>query len=413
VQPPRSLLELPDETTEVVQGLGRFIETRVRPVEDELAHLLADPRALYDESGRYVPEILEARRAIRGESSHAGYYQMFVPESLGGGGMGAVTLYAVWESLYRRFGMQHWLAFDTVAHWATGPSELFVHAGPQLTATVFPELMSGDKTMCFAMSEPNAGSDVWMMRTTAERQGDDWVINGTKQWMTNGPYADFALVFAVTDAAMVAGRKGGLSAFLVPTDAPGYRVDSLIKLYGHVGSNEAIISCTDVKVPGWSLMGELHDGLALGLSGTTLGRLYNAARSVGTSRWALEVALDYCAERQAFGRPVLDNQGVAFPLVDRATEVLGAHLMGLHAATVVDGGGRGIREAAMAKMYSTEVADRTIDQAIQALGGMGLTNETHLTTAWQELRAVRIADGSAEILRRLIAHRLRQGDREL
>jgi acyl-CoA dehydrogenase len=278
---------------------------------------------------------------------------------------------------------------------------------------IFPQLMSGEKTMCFAMSEPDAGSDLWQMRTTARRRGDRWVINGLKQWMTNGPYADFALVFAVTDSEQLARRRGGISAFLLDASAPGYRVDSVIKMYGHVGSNEAILSFTDVEVSSDWLMGTLDEGLGFGLSGTTVGRLYNAGRSVGLSRWALELALDYTASRRAFGSPVIDYQGVSFPLATCAMEVHAAHLMGLNAARVIDAGQPGTLEAAMAKTYSTEMAGRVIDQAVQALGGMGLTNEVHLTQAWQELRAVRIADGSAELLRRLIVGRLRKGEREL
>jgi acyl-CoA dehydrogenase len=404
------MLDLPAEVQELVEGLRRFVTAEVLPREESIAPLLADPRQTYDEDGRYTKEIMALRREIRIASAKAGFYQMFVPEELGGGGQGAVTFYAVWEDLYHRWSMQHWLAFDSVAHWATGPSQLFTEASDRVRREVMPLLMAGERTLCFAMSEPDAGSDLWMMKTTAERDGDGWRLNGTKQWMTNGPYADYAFVFAVTDPSAVQARKGGLSVFLVPTSSPGYQVDSLIKLYGHIGSNEAIISLTDVWVSTDAVMGAVDDGLRLGLSGTTLGRLYNAARSVGLSRWALELALEYTKVRKTFGQPVIDYQGVSFPLADRAVEVLGAHLMGLHAAGLVDDGRLATTEAAMAKICSTEVAGRTIDQAVQALGGMGLTNEMHLSQAWQELRAVRIADGSAEILRRLIVGRLRKGD---
>jgi acyl-CoA dehydrogenase len=404
---------LPQPVEEILFGLQRFVQAEVLPREQVIEDLLEDPRRMYDEAGRYCPEIMTVRRDIRIAASTAGYYQMFVPESLGGAGEGALVLYAVWEHLYRTSGMKHWLAFDSVSHWATGPSALFAAATGSTREQVLPRLMSGEATLCFAMSEPDAGSDLWRMRTRATPDGDGWRLTGTKQWMTNGPYADYALVFAVTDPGAVAARKGGLSVFVVPTDAPGYQVDSLIKLHGHIGSNEAIVSLTNVWVPADAMLGELNDGLSLGLSGTTLGRLYNAARSVGLSRWALDVALDYAATRETFDRPIIDHQGVSFPLASCAAEIHAAHLMGLHAAGLVDEGKPAIKEAAMAKMFSTEMAGRAIDQAAQALGGMGLTNELHLMHAWQELRAVRIADGSSEILRRLIVGRLRRGDREL
>jgi acyl-CoA dehydrogenase len=407
------MLELDPEIGSVLDALRDFVRAEVLPIEEKLGDLLTDPARTYDATGLYRAEILQARRAIRMRSAEAGYYQMFVPEAIGGGGLGALALYSVWEDLYHQWSMKHWLAFDTVAHWATGPSHLFEQCSAVVRESVFPLLMSGEKTICFAMSEPDAGSDIWQMRTTARRAGDRWVLNGTKQWMTNGPYADYAIVFAVTDPGLLARRAGGISAFLVAADAPGYRIDSLIKLFGHVGSNEAILSLTDVEVGSNALMGTLNDGLAFGLGGTTVGRLYNAGRSVGLSRWALEQALDYATSRRAFGSPILDFQGVSFPLASNAIEVHAAHLMGVNAARVIDAGKSGVLEAAMAKAYSTEVAGRAIDQAVQALGGMGLTNEVHLTQAWQELRAVRIADGSAEMLRRLIVGQLRKGRRDL
>lgn len=409
----RPALELGEEIDSVLDALRDFVRSEVLPLEIKLADLLADPRRTYDATGRYCAEILDARRTIRTRSAEAGFFQMFVPENIGGGGLGALALYAVWEDLYHQWSMKHWLAFDSVAHWATGPSHLFEQSSQAVRDTVFPLLMSGEKTLCFAMSEPDAGSDLWQMRTSARRKGDGWIINGVKQWMTNGPYADYAIVFAVTDPDLFARHAGGISTFLVDATDPGYRVDSVIKLYGHVGSNEAILSFTDVEVGEEALMGELDDGLRFGLSGTTVGRLYNAGRSVGLSRWALEQALDYTATRSAFGSPLIDFQGVSFPLATNAMEIHAAHLMGVNAARTIDAGKSGAMEAAMAKAYSTEVAGRVIDQAVQALGGMGLTSEVHLAQAWQELRAVRIADGSAEMLRRLIVGRLRKGQRDL
>jgi acyl-CoA dehydrogenase len=404
------VLELGAEIDSVLDGLRRFVAAEVTPFETALCDVLADPRRTYDPDGRYCAEVQHARREIRMRSARAGFYQMFVPDSLGGGGLGALALYAVWEDLYHRSGMRHWLAFDAVAHWATGPSHLFAGATDYLAGEILPTLMAGERTICFAMSEPDAGSDLWRMRTTAQRRGGGWVINGIKQWITNGPYADYAIVLAVTDGERAARRAGGISAFVVDATTPGYQVDSVIRLHGHVGSNEAILSFTDVEVGTDALMGELDEGLRLALSGTAIGRLYNAARSVGMSRWALEQALDFARARQAFGAAVLDFQGVSFPLASCAMEIHGAHLMGVDAARAVDHGHPAAMAAAMAKAFSTEVAGRTIDQAIQTMGGMGLTSEAHLTQAWQELRAVRIADGSSEILRRLIVGRLRKGE---
>jgi acyl-CoA dehydrogenase len=404
-------LDLSDDTLAVLEGLRSFIKVEVEPRFKKLENTLFDPMLTYGTDGRYVKEVMAARREIRLASVEAGYYLLFVPEKLGGAGMDAATLYAVWEDLYHGHGMQGFpLFYDTVSHWATGPSQLFVHARPEMLAGGFKELMSGEKTMCFALSETDAGSDLWGMRTTAVRDGSRWRINGTKQWMTNGPYAEYALVFAVTDPVQVAARKGGITAFLVPADAKGYEVAGLIKLYGHHGSNEAIVSFADVVVDDSARLGEIGEGLAIALSGTTLGRVYNSARAVGMARWAIEQAVEYALNRETFGHRILDYQAVSFPLAESATEILAAHVLGLHTARLVDQGKNAVKEAAMMKNYSISVAVRAIDRAVQTMGGIGITNDSLLSLAWQELRAVLIADGSAEMLNRLIVGRLARGD---
>jgi acyl-CoA dehydrogenase len=404
-------LDLPEDTVAVIEGLRSFIEAEVDPRYRKLENVLVDPNLTFGPDGRYTEKVMAVRREIRLAAVAAGYYSLFVPEELGGAGMDAITVYAVWEDLYHHHGMKGFpLFYDTVSHWATGPSQLFLHAAPELRAGAFTEMMSGEKTMCFALSETDAGSDLWGMRTNAVRDGSGWRINGSKQWMTNGPYADFALLFAITDPALVAQRKGGITAFVVPSSAKGYEVSGLIKLYGHHGSNEAIVSFDDVWVDDTMRLGPEGDGLAIALSGTTLGRIYNAARAVGMARWAFEQAVQYALSRETFGHRIFDYQAISFPLAQCATDVLAAHLMGLHTARLVDQGKPALKEAAMMKNFSIATAVKAIDQAAQTLGGIGITNESFLPQAWQELRAVLIADGSAEMLNRLIAGRLSRGD---
>jgi acyl-CoA dehydrogenase len=404
-------LDLPEETLAVLEGLRSFIKVEVEPRYKKLENVLFDPMRTFGPDSLYVDEVMKARREIRLASVEAGYYLLFVPEELGGAGMDAVTLYAVWEDLYHGHGMRGFpLFYDTVSHWATGPSQLFLHARPELRAAGFGELMSGEKTMCFALSETDAGSDLWGMRTTAVKEGSTWRINGTKQWMTNGPYAEYALLFAVTDPEQVTARKGGITAFLVPADAQGYEVSGLIKLYGHHGSNEAIVSFTDVVVDDAARLGEVGEGLSIALSGTTLGRVYNSARAIGMARWALEQAVEYALSRETFGHRIFDYQAISFPLAESATEILAAHVLGMHTAHLVDQGKNAVKEAAMMKNYSISTAVRAIDRAVQTMGGIGITNDSLLSLAWQELRAVLIADGSVEMLNRLIVGRLARGD---
>jgi alkylation response protein AidB-like acyl-CoA dehydrogenase len=404
-------LDLPEETQAVLEGLRSFIAAEVEPRFRKLENVLIDPQLTFGPDGRFSDEVMAARREIRLAAVEAGYYSLFVPEELGGAGMDAVTLYAVWEDLYHLHGMKGFpLYYDTVSHWATGPSQIFLHARPQLREGAFAELMCGVKTMCFALSETDAGSDLWGMRTTAVRDGSGWRIRGSKQWMTNGPYADYALTFAITDPELVARRKGGITAFLVPSDADGYSVSGLIKLYGHHGSNEAIVAYDDVFVDDGLRLGEEGEGLAIALSGTTLGRIYNSARSVGMARWAFEQAVAYALSRETFGQRIYEYQAISFPLAEAATDILAAHLMGLHTAHLVDSGKAALKEAAMMKNFSVATAVKVIDQAAQTLGGIGITNESFLQQAWQELRAVLIADGSKEMLNRLIVGRLAKGD---
>jgi acyl-CoA dehydrogenase len=394
------------DTRDILDGLRGFLVAEVAARHERAGDLLSDPRRRYDADGRNVPAVEELRREVRTASARAGYYQMFVPESLGGGGQPMVTMYAAWELISRICGSHHWLGLDVIAHWATGPSLVFAKAGDEIRRDFLPLLLSGERTMCFMMSEPGAGSDVWRMTTRAVPDGDGWRITGVKQWISNGPSADHGLVFAVTDPDRVRRKAGGITAFLVPRSAPGFRLDSVITLYGAVGGEHGILSLDDVAVTSGQVFGTLHEGLSLGLDGIALGRLYNSARAVGLARWALGHALAFAADRQTFGRPLIANQGISFPLADAALQIHAAELLALDAARKLDAGGRALVEVAMAKLFATEMSTAVIDRAMQTLGGMGITTEMGLAKAWQSMRTVHIADGSSEILRRLIARRL-------
>jgi acyl-CoA dehydrogenase len=409
-----SILDLPSDTSDLLQGLKAFLESEV--IERHARHgaLLADPRRRYDSTGAHVPEVEALRRDVRMAAAAAGYYTMLVPESVGGGGQGAVTAYAAWELIYRSCGPENWLAYESLAHWATGPSSIFAKASEAVRSKLLPRLLSGEQTMCFMMSEPEAGSDIWAMRTRARQVDDEvWEITGVKQWTTNGPYADYGLVFAVTNPEAVAAHAGGITAFLVPTDSPGFAVDSVITLYGHIGGNHGILSLDRVQVGADHIIGPVDGGVNLGLGGIALGRLYNSAKSVGLARWALEQAVAHATTRHTFGKLLMEHQGIAFPLADCATQIHAAHVLGLDTAARVDAGDSGLMEAAMTKLFSTEMATRVIDRAIQTHGGMGITTEMHLTEAWQAVRTVQIADGSSEILRRLIANCIARGQLDI
>jgi acyl-CoA dehydrogenase len=347
---------------------------------------------------------------VRVASAEAGYYTMFCPEAIGGGGLGPLASYETWEFLHHRYGPGRLLPYVVIAHWTNGPSYLLEHLTDELRQQVLDELMSGTKTTCFAMSEPDAGSDAWAMTTRAVRDGDWWVINGTKQWISNSPYADYALLFAVTDTALAAEHRGGISCFLVPTDTPGFAVDSVIKLFGHSGGNEGILSFTDVRIPAANLVGEVGGGFDLAVGGVSLGRMYNAGRSVGLARWAVEQTTEYAKLRSTFGHRLAEYQGVTFQLADSAIEIYAAKSMALDCARRLESGTPASREMAMVKAYTTEMCFRVYDRCMQIHGGMGLTNELRLHDGWHQARIVRIADGSGEVMRRNVARALLRGD---
>lgn len=394
---------------EVLAGLRRFLESEVIARHEEAGPLLHDPRHIYGTDARYQPHVLEAISEVRQASARAGYYAMLVPEEFGGGGLGYEALFRAWEQVFYTCSSRFFLGFWSIAHWARGPSRLVRHFDPSLRDRVLPDLLAGHTSLCFAMSEPDAGSDAWMMSTTAERTTDGYVLNGTKQWITNSPYADAAIVFAVTDRAAAAQRRGGISAFYVPTSTPGFRIDSVLQMFGHNGGDEGIVSLHDVHVPHDHLIGDEGSGFTIALEGVSTGRLYNTGRSVGLARWATELALAYAEERRTFGRPIIENQAVSFPLAESVMDIHAARLMGLDCARRLDRGESAKLELSMCKAFATEAAARAIDRAVQVHGGMGFTNEIGLAEAWQHARRICVADGSAEILRRTIVQLIRPG----
>ena len=402
--------KLPDGVSAARDGIVAFVEHEVLPRHAANHDLFEDPRAVYREDGRFSDEVIALIREVRMTSAEAGFYHMCAPEKLGGAGLGHLAYYVAWEALFHRCGPLNWLMLYALSHWAFGPSRLLEKVTAEARERIMPGLMDGSKSMCFGLSEPNAGSDASMLKTRATKDGDGWRISGRKIWTSNAAVADYCVIFAITDTAKSAAKQGGISAFIVPTSAPGFNVQRVIRLFGHIGGDEAELSFEDLYVEPWQVVGDLGEGFKAALYGVSLGRIYNSARAVGYGRWALEQALDYANMREAFGETIGNYQGVSFPLAEAATELHAAHLLGLNASTLLDQGHRAIKELSMAKAYSVQVGFRAIDQAIQAHGAMGFTNELGLTHAWHSLRIVNVADGTNEILNRTIAQRLLKGD---
>lgn len=402
--------EYPEEVQALRDGLTAFLKKEVIARHEQHAKILDNERLRYTEDGRYTPEVIALIRAVRIASAKAGYYGMAAPLEHGGQEMGHVAYFAAWERIAHICGGKYWLGYFAIGHWATGPSPVLRRITDQARDEMLPAIMSGEKSMCFGLSEPGAGSDATMIKTRAVADGDGWRLTGGKIWTTHSPIADYAIVFAVTDPERASLRKGGISAFLVPTDAPGFRIEQIIRMWGSVGGNEAILHFDEVRIEPHQLVGDLHDGFKIAMLGVNLGRIYNSGRAIGMARWAVEMAFDYIKVRKTFGQPLSAYQGVTFPLADAATQIHAAHLMALNVSQLLDKGLPARKELAMAKGFAVQTAARAIDVVMQAHGAIGMTNEMHLTEAYVTARLVNIADGTNEILRRTIVKQMLDGD---
>lgn len=406
-------IEFPEDVRAAVEGVESFIRREVFPLHEKHDALLSDSSRKYNARGVFSDDAWKVVTELRQMAAEAGFYAMCAPVELGGGGMGHLAYYATWERIFHLCGTKNWLGHHMISHWAKGPSPVIANLTAKAQELYLPGLLSGEHTMCFGLSEPGAGSDAAGVQSTARPDGNGWRLNGGKIWTTNSPLADYMIVFAITDPERAAARKGGISAFIVPTDAPGFTRDKVIKMWGSSGTDECMSYFDDVRLERHQLVGELHKGFATAMLGVGLGRIYNCARSVGLSRWALEMAFDYTKTRKTFGRAISEYQGVTFPLAQSATEIHAARLMSINVAQLQDQGQRASKELAMAKGFAVQAGVRAVDRVIQAHGAIGMTNEMGLTDAFVILRKINVADGTNEILNRLIVKEMLSGNLEL
>jgi alkylation response protein AidB-like acyl-CoA dehydrogenase len=280
---------------------------------------------------------------------------------------------------------------------------LMGYASAEQKARFLRPLASGAALGAFALTEPHVGSDAAALRTTAARDGDHYVLNGVKQFITSGKHADYAMVVAVTDKE--AGKRG-MSMFVVPTNTPGYVVARLEEKAGQHSSDTAQILFDNCRVPAANLIGEEGEGYRIALSALEGGRIGIAAQSVGMARAAFEAALKYAKERTAFGRPIFEHQAVNFRLADMATQVEAARQLVLHAAHLRDQGVPCLKEAAMAKLFASEMAERVCSDAIQVHGGYGYVSDFPVERIWRDVRVCQIYEGTSDIQRMLIGRAL-------
>ncbi len=265
------------------------------------------------------------------------------------------------------------------------------------------ELASGRAIGCFALTEPQAGSEAHNLRTRAERVDSQWVLNGSKQFCSNAKRAKLAIVFAVTDPDL--GKKG-LSAFLVPTDTPGFAVERSEHKMGIRASDTCAVSLSDCRIPQANLLGERGNGLAIALSNLEGGRIGIGAQALGIARAAFEAALLYARERVQFGKPIAEHQSIANMLADMQTQLNAARLLILHAARLKSAGLPCLSEASQAKLFASEMAEKVCSQAVQIHGGYGYLEDYPVERYYRDVRITQIYEGSSEIQRLLIAREL-------
>ena len=398
--------ELDKQEGEIVRSLCDFIDQVVTPLQEKLAPIFSDQRRYFGDDGLEVAEVVDARRTVRTASAEAGIYNLFAPSSIGGGGKGFRPFFLCTEAIGERYGPGEPcapLAQDALANVFSGPGPIWTQASPSLQEEVLPGLMSGELQGCFAMTESDAGSDVWMMQTRARREGDVWVIDGAKHWISWAGHADFVLLFAVTDPGAYEARKGGLSCFYVPTSTPGYTFAESDRIFGQIGGREGILLFNGVTVPDSYRIGEAGEGLKMAFLTLAWTRFWLSARHIGEAKWALRKAFDFTRTRTTFGQRLCDHETIQDILADCCVELFGARAMALECANRAERGMNVRTETAMLKLFAVNAASRVIDRAIQMQGHRGVRNVTRMFDAWATARTSRITEGGDEIMRRNIA----------
>lgn len=406
--------QVSEEIKEVISAIYRFVEVEIEPLRQKYQKELENERYFYDENGLFSPGIQEALRQVRLKSAEAGFYTMFGDPELGGSGdeFGPIAVALIYEALLKKYGLDTLVMEIFPAGLFTGGlTPVLLGMQPETKEELLPGISKGEITLCFGLSEPDAGSDVWAIKTKAVKDGDHWVLNGTKQWITNAHYAKYGIIFAVTDPELVEKRKGGISCFLVPFDGKTCVATSSIPYMGHLGSRIGIISLENARVHEKYIIGDLHQGFGKALHGVDVGRVVMAATCVGAAQWALDKAIQYANERKTFGVTIGNHQAIQMMLADCAMEIYAARNMLLHCSWKMENQEKlPLKEISMIKAYCSEMVQRVVDRCMQIHGGMGLTNEMKLEKVWRWARTLRIPDGTTEIQKRTIARRLLQGD---
>jgi butyryl-CoA dehydrogenase len=357
---------------------------------DFAAREIAPKAAELDKSGRWPAEIV----ARMGE---LGFLGVAIPEEYGGSGLDTVSYALAMEEISAAcassgviMSVNNSLFCDPIYKFGTDDQK----------KNVLAPCASGKKLGCFGLTEPMSGSDAQTMATGAEKVGDGWILNGAKNWITNGPHADFILVFVVTDRS---GSKIKHTAFIVPKGTPGYTQNAPDHKLGIHAAHSCTVFFENCKLPESAIVGKVGEGFKVAMATLDGGRIGIASQALGIARAALEKSVSYAKERKSFGVPIAEHQAIQFMLSDMATELDAARLLTLRAATMKDDGVRHTPESAMAKLYASEMATRVAHKAIQIHGGYGYSSEFPVERNYRDARITEIYEGTSEIQRIVIA----------
>jgi len=366
----------------------------IRDLARDFARSEVAPRAQAWEKAGWIDD------AVLAQMGELGLLGMVVPEEWGGSYVDYVAYALAVEEISAGDGA---LGALMSIHSSVGCGPILNYGSTEQQDRWLPELASGSAIGCFCLTEPQAGSEAHNLRTRAELKDGQWVLNGAKQFVSNGKRAKLAIVFAVTDPEL--GKKG-LSAFLVPTDTPGFAVDRCEHKMGIKASDTCAVTLSDCRIPEENLLGRRGKGLAIALSNLEGGRIGIAAQALGIARAAFEAALGYARERVQFGKPIIEHQSIGNLLADMQVRLNAARLMILHAARLKSAGLPCLSEASQAKLFASEIAEQVCSSAIQVHGGCGYLEDYPVEKYYRDARITQIYEGSSEIQRMLIAREL-------
>jgi len=378
---------IPENYRMMAETVRRFVERELEPISKQV-----------EEEDRIPEEVVQKMREL-------GLFGLSIPEEYGGLGLGTLGECIVYEELSKtnacfrtRIGTNNGI----------GSQGILIDGTEEQKRKYLPKIASGEWTACFALTEPEAGSDAANIKTRAELKGDHWVLNGRKCFITNGNIADVATVFAVTDPQKRA--KGGITAFIVEKTFPGFYVGTIEKKMGLRGSHTAELIFEDCIVPRENVIGGdqmIGYGFKTAMKVLDKGRLTMGACAVGAAQKLLELSIKYAKQRVQFGRPIAEFQAIQFMLAEMATNIYAARQMVYHAAWLRDQRGTSvIKEASMVKLFCTEMVNRVADMALQIHGGMGYMKDYPIERFYRDVRLMRIYEGTSEIQKIVIAREL-------